>query len=200
MARTRVLFLCTQNSARSQMAEAFLRERGGDRFEAYSAGCAATGEVHPYTVQVMDEVGIDIGDQYPKGMREYMGRMHFGYVITVCARAERECPTVFPGAGLKLSWLFDDPRGPEVLGEEQLEKFREVREVRDRIEAKILHWIEHPEEEIERLEAERERERQERMRVARIELEGRNAFVASGSGISDVSEVGSVSLAYSTLE
>ena len=74
MAKTRVLFLCTQNSARSQMAEAFLREHGGDHFEAYSAGCAAGDEIHPYTVRVMDEVGIDITDQYPKGMREYMGK------------------------------------------------------------------------------------------------------------------------------
>jgi arsenate reductase (thioredoxin) len=197
MARTRVLFLCTQNSARSQMAEALLRKHGGDRFEAYSAGCAATDEVHPYTVKVMDELVIDIGDQYPKGMREYMGKMHFGYVVAVCARAEKECPTVFPGAELKLSWLFDDPRGPEVLEEEQLEKFREVR---DRIEAKILHWIEHPEEEIERLEAERVRERQERIRADRIEAENRNAFVASGAGISDVPEVESVSLAYPIVE
>src|SRR5215207_11331277 len=100
MAKTRVLFLCTQTSARSQMAEAFLREHGEGRFESYSAGCAATDQIHPYTVRVMDEAGIDIGDQYPKGMREYMGKMHFGYVIPVCARAERECPMVFPGAGL----------------------------------------------------------------------------------------------------
>lgn len=100
MAKTRVLFLCTQNSERSQMAEAFLREHGGDRFEAYSAGCAASDEIHPYTVQVMEEVGIDMKDQYPKGMREYMGKMHFGYLITVCAWAEKECPTVFPSVGL----------------------------------------------------------------------------------------------------
>lgn len=100
MAKTRVLFLCTQNSERSQMAEAFLREHGGDRFEAYSAGCAASDETHPYTVQVMEEVGIDMKDQYPKGMREYMGKMHFGYLITVCAWAEKECPTVFPSVGL----------------------------------------------------------------------------------------------------
>lgn len=89
-----------------------------------------------------------------------MGTMHFSYVITVCARAERDCPTVFPGMGLKLSWLFDDPRGEEVPEEERLEKFREVR---DQIETKILDWLEHPEEEIERLKAERDRERRERV-------------------------------------
>ena len=162
MAKTRVLFLCTQNSARSQMAEAFLRERGGDRFEAYSAGCAVSDEIHPYTARVMDEAVIDISDQYPTAMQEYMGRMHFGCVITVCARAERECPTVFPGMGLKLTWLFDDPRGVEVPEEQRLDKFREVR---DQIEEKIARWLEHPEEELAKLEAERDRERRERRRL-----------------------------------
>jgi arsenate reductase len=150
------------------MAEAFLRTHGGDRFEAYSAGCAAGDEVHPYTMQAMEEVGIDISDQYPKDLREYMGMMHFGYVITVCARAERECPRVFPGMGLKLTWLFDDPRSPEVPKEQQLEKFREVR---DQIEAKIVSWLEHPEEEIAKLKAQRENERQERMRSLKRESE-----------------------------
>ena len=102
----------------------------------------------------MDETDIDIGDQYPKGMWAYMGKMHFGYVITVCARAERECPTVFPGAGPKLTWLFDYPRDADVPEEERLGKFREVR---DQIEAKVLHWLEHPEEEIVKLDARRER-------------------------------------------
>ena len=140
--------------------QAFLREHGEDRFESCSAGCTAIDEIHPYTTQVMDEVGIDIGDQYPKRMREYMDKMHFGYLVTVCARAERYCPTVFPGAGLKLTWLFDDPRGADVREKERLEKFREVR---DQIEAKVLHWSEHPEEEIAKLDAGRER----RERLAR---------------------------------
>ncbi len=91
-----------------------------------------------------------------------MGRMHFGCVITVCARAERECPTVFPGMGLKLTWLFDDPRGVEVPEEHRLDKFREVR---DQIEEKIARWLEHPEEELAKLEAERDRERRERRRL-----------------------------------
>jgi len=154
------------------MAEGFLRTHGGDRFEAYSAGCAAGDEIHPFTVQVMEEVGIDISDQYPKGLREYMGRMHFGYVITVCARAERECPRVFPGVGHKVTWLFDDPRSAEVPKEEQLEKFRQVR---DHIEAKIRHWLEHPEEELATLGEERERERQERMRALHQEEARRRA-------------------------
>ena len=104
----------------------------------------------------MGEVGVDIRDQYPKGMREYMGKVHFGYLITVCARAERDCPTTFPGVGLKLTWLFDDPRGAENSEEEQFEKFRGVR---DQIEAKIKDWLEHPDEEIAKLKAERDRER-----------------------------------------
>lgn len=163
MAKTRVLFLCTQNSARSQMAEGFLRHHAGDRFEAYSAGCAAGDEVHPYTVRVMEEAGIDISDQYPKDMGEYMGKTHFGYVVTVCARAEKECPTAFPGVGHKLAWLFADPRGEGVPEGQRLEKFREVR---DRIEAKILYWLEHPEEDMEKLKIERDRERAERQNAS----------------------------------
>jgi arsenate reductase len=176
MAKTRVLFLCTQNSARSQMAEAFLRHHAGDRFEAHSSGCAVGDEVHPHTVRVMDEVGIDISDQSPKDLKTYMGKMHFGYLITVCARAEKDCPTAFPGVGIKLTWLFDDPRGADVPEAAQLEKFREVR---DEIEAKIKDWLEHPEEEIARLKAERERERKERLEAAREEAEARNALATA---------------------
>ena len=175
MAKTKVLFLCTQNSARSQMAEAFLRKYGGDHFEAYSAGCSAAEEIHPYTIEVMKEAGLDIKDQYPKGLRTYMGKIHFGYLITVCARAERDCPRVFPGVGLKLTWLFDDPRGADVPEEERLEKFREVR---DQIELKIKHWLEYPEEEIERLRGERDRERQERSREVQREAD---SFAVSGA-------------------
>ena len=88
MAKTRVLFLCTHNSACSQMAEAFLREHAGDRFEVYSAGCDAADEIHPYVREVIDEVGIDTSEQYPKGLRTYMGKVGFNYSIIVCARAE----------------------------------------------------------------------------------------------------------------
>jgi arsenate reductase len=158
------------------MAEAFLREHSGERFEAYSVGCKVAEEVHPYTVRVMAEVGLDTSDQYPKGMREYMGKMHFGYLITVCTRAEKECPTVFPGVGLKLTWLFDDLRGAEVPEEERLEKFRKVR---DQIEARIQHWLEHPEEEIAKLKAQRERERRERLRARNQESASHNTLTMS---------------------
>lgn len=140
MEKTRALFICTENTARSQMAEAFLRKYGGDRFEAYSAGCVAASEIHPYTVKVMDEIGVDISDQYPKDLRQYWDRKHFGYQITVCKREEERelnCP-IYLGMGLKLSWPFDDPRAFEGSEEEKLEKFREVR---DQIEAKVKSWV-----------------------------------------------------------
>jgi arsenate reductase (thioredoxin) len=170
MRKQKVLFLCTQNSARSQMAEAFLREHGADRFEAYSAGCEVADEIHPYATEVMQEVGIDISDQHPKGLRTYMGKMGFNYSIIVCARAERNCPKTFPGVGTRLVWIFDDPRGGNVLEEERLEKFREVR---DQIEQKILDWLEHPEEELAKLREERKLERLTRMETARWKAEVR---------------------------
>jgi arsenate reductase (thioredoxin) len=79
MRKQKVLFLCTQNSVRSQMAEGFLRELAGDRFEAMSAGCNPTDEIHPYAVEAIREVGIDISDQHPKGLRTYMGTVGFNY-------------------------------------------------------------------------------------------------------------------------
>jgi arsenate reductase (thioredoxin) len=168
--KPKVLFLCTRNSARSQMAEAFLGEHGGDRFEAYSAGCEVADEIHPYATEVIQEVGIDISDQYPKGLRTYMGKMGFNYSIIVCARAETNCPKTFPGVGTRLVWIFDDPRGEDIPKEERLEKFREVR---DRIEQRILDWLEHPEEELAKLREERELERLARMETARLKAEVR---------------------------
>jgi arsenate reductase len=164
MRKQKVMFLCTQNSARSQMAEAFLRQHAGDRFEVYSAGCNPSDEIHPYAMWVMEEVGIDITDQYPKGLRTYMGKIGFNYSIIVCARAEKNCPKTFPGVGTRLVWIFDDPRAEDVPEEEMLNTFREIR---DEIEQKILDWLEHPEEELAKLKEERERERRERLEAAR---------------------------------
>jgi arsenate reductase (thioredoxin) len=96
MRKQKVLFLCRQNSARSQMAEAFLREHGGDSFEVYSTGCRVGDEIHPYAVEAMEEVGIDISDQFPKGLRTYIGKMGFNYSIIVCARAEKDSPRPYP--------------------------------------------------------------------------------------------------------
>ena len=97
--KQKVLFLCTQNSARSQMAEGFLRHLAGDRFETYSAGIDPTPEIHPCAVEAMSEIGIDISEQYPKGLRTYLGKMCLNYLIIVCARAEERCPKTFPGVG-----------------------------------------------------------------------------------------------------
>src|SRR5215218_3255088 len=147
-----------------------LAEARWGRFEVMSAGCRVGHEIHPYAVEVMEEVGIDIGDQYPKGLRTYMGKMGFNYSIIVCARAEKDCPKTFPGVGTRLVWIFDDPRGEDVPEEERLEKFREIR---DEIEQKIRDWLEHPEEELAKLRTERERERRERLEAARREAHER---------------------------
>jgi arsenate reductase (thioredoxin) len=155
-----VLFLCTQNSARSQMAEGFLRHLAGDEFEVHSAGVSASDKVHPYAVKVMAEVGIDISEQYPKGLGTYLGKRGFNYLIIVCDRAEAECPKTFPGVGTRLSWIFDDPRGEDVPEDESLERFREIR---DQIEIKIRDWLDHPEEELRKLAEQREQEHRERI-------------------------------------
>lgn len=157
--KTRILFLCTQNSARSQMAEGLLRHLAADRFEVYSAGISPSGEIHPHAIRAMEEVGVDVGDQYPKGLRTYLGKVGFNYLIIVCARAERNCPKSFPGVGTTLTWIFDDPRGEDVPEGERLEKSREVR---DEIEMKIRDWLAHPEGELAKLKEKRERERRKR--------------------------------------
>jgi arsenate reductase (thioredoxin) len=165
MRKQKVLFLCTQNSARSQMAEGLLRHLAGDSFEAYSAGIDPTDEIHPCAVEAMSEVGIDISDQYPKGLRTYLGKMGFNYLIIVCARAEEKCPKTFPGVGATFSWVFEDPRRDEEIPyDSMLERFRKVR---DEIELKIKDWLEHPEQELKKLREERERERRERLAAAR---------------------------------
>jgi arsenate reductase len=137
MSKTKVLFLCTGNSARSQMAEVFLKKHGGDRYDAYSAGTEPKG-INPHTERVMEEIGVRLGGQYSKHVREYMGKMHFAYVITLCDEAEKSCPTIFPGIGQRLHWSFEDPAGSGGSDDEKLAKFREVR---DRIERRIKEWL-----------------------------------------------------------
>ena len=169
MRKQKVLFLCTQNSARSQMAEGFLRSLAGDRFDVYSAGIDPTNEVHPCAVEAMSEVGIDISEQYPKGLSTYLGKMGFNYLIIVCARAEERCPKTFPGVGTRFSWIFEDPRRDEEIPyDTMLERFRLVR---DQTELKIRDWLEHPGRELRKLKEERERERTERLAAARWEAD-----------------------------
>jgi arsenate reductase len=136
MTQTRVLFLCTGNSARSQMAQAFLRKYGGERFEAHSAGLEPS-TLNPLTVQVMEEAGMDLSEHYAKPLTTYLGKQHFGYLITVCSRAEEKCP-IFPGMGQRLHWPFDDPAAAEGTLEQRLAVFRRVR---DEIEQKVQAWV-----------------------------------------------------------
>ena len=137
MAKPKVLFLCTGNSARSQMGEAFLRRHGGDRFDVYSAGLEPK-EINPFTREVMAEIGYDLAGHRAKALTEYLGREHFGYLITVCGGAEAACP-IFPGMGLRLHWPFEDPAAFEGSDEDKRAKFREVR---DQIEARVKEWLE----------------------------------------------------------
>lgn len=135
--KSRVIFLCTGNSARSQMAEAFLREYGGDRFEAYSAGLEPKG-IHPLTLKVMKEIGISLDGQTSKGVGEYLGKVHFPYVFTVCGHAEENCPSVFLNQGKHTHWEFEDPAAFEGSNQEKLAKFQEIR---DQIKTKIQGWL-----------------------------------------------------------
>ena len=135
-----VLFLCTGNSARSQMAEAFLRRDAGDRYEAFSAGLAPR-PVNPLTVAAMNEIGIDIRGQRSKSVREFMGKEAVHTAIFVCALAEESCPRIYPFALTALSWPFEDPAVATGTEEEKLRKFREVR---DQIENKIREWLNSP--------------------------------------------------------
>ena len=115
--KQRILFICTHNSARSQMAEGLLRHLGGDRFEAYSAGTEAT-QVRPLAIEVMRELDIDISGQQSKTLDRYVGEP-FDKVITVCDTAAEACP-VFPGAREQLHWSFPDPSQATGSPEEQI--------------------------------------------------------------------------------
>ncbi len=138
MSKTRVLFLCTGNSARSQMAEAFLRKHGGHRFEAFSAGFRPR-EMDPLVRRVMEEKGYDLSGQYAKSVSKYMGKVHFGYLITLCRKTNDLCPRTFPDISVRLHWEFPDPT--EARGSEP-ERLLVFRRVRDAIENRILMWLE----------------------------------------------------------
>jgi arsenate reductase len=118
------------------MAEAFLRRFAGDQFEVFSAGMYAN-PIHPMTIRVMEELGYDLSDHTSKELKEYLGKVHFGISITVCDKANEQCPN-HPTLGTRLYWSFEDPASFEVNEEEQLVKFREIR---DQIREKILEWL-----------------------------------------------------------
>jgi len=136
MSKSNVLFLCTGNSARSQMAEALLRWHAGDHYNVYSAGLEPKG-VNPFTIRVMEELGIPMSSHRSKHLTEYVGKMDFTYLITVCGNAEENCP-FFPGMGQRLHWGFEDPAA--ITGSEA-EKLAAFRRIRDEIDSTILRWL-----------------------------------------------------------
>ena len=134
--KQRILFLCTHNSARSQMAEGLLRKLGGDRFEAFSAGTEAT-HVRPLAIRVMAELGIDISAQASKTLDRYLDQP-FDAVITVCDQANEACP-VFFGARQRRHWSLPDPSQATGSEDEQLAVYRAVRDtIRERIERELI--------------------------------------------------------------
>ena len=135
-----VLFLCTGNSCRSQMAEGLLRHQAGERFEALSAGLEPGNEVHPLAIQVMQEIGIDISSQQPKAVDVFLGKTMIHYLLIVCNKAQSTCPRIWPGLPdeKRYYWPVDDPASISGTTEEQLVVFREVR---DELQQKITSWL-----------------------------------------------------------
>ena len=139
MKKKKVLFVCVHNSARIQMAEAFLKLYGGDRFEVESAGLEAA-TLNPLVVEAMDEIGIDISKNKTKSAFDFFKQgKRFHYLVTVCDEASAErCPT-FPGVAERLRWGIKDP--PALQGTKE-EKLARIKEIRDSIKAKVLRFIE----------------------------------------------------------
>jgi arsenate reductase len=137
MSKQKVLFICIHNSARSQMAEAWLNHYCGDKFEAESAGLEP-GTLNPLVVKVMQEVGIDISHKVPQAAADLVkaGKI-YAYVITVCDESSAEQCPIFPGDAKRLHWGFPDP---SVLTGTEEEKLAEIRKIREVIQAKIKTW------------------------------------------------------------
>jgi arsenate reductase len=134
----KVLFVCVHNSARSQMAEAFLNHLGGDGFIAESAGLEK-GTLNPLVVEVMKETGIDISGNQTKSVFDFLKQgKTYDYVITVCDAASGERCPVFPGKSFRLHWEFDDPSGFSGTYEQKLSR---TRKVRDEIKARVEQFI-----------------------------------------------------------
>lgn len=138
MGKKRVLFVCVHNSARSQMAEAFLKQMAGDRFEVESAGLEP-GKLNPVVVEAMKEVGIDISRNKTKSVFDfYKQGKQYDYVVIVCDESQSGACPVFPGKGKRLHWSFDDPSNFQGSREDKLEK---TRQVRDEIKRRIIEWL-----------------------------------------------------------
>jgi len=138
MTKKKVLFICVHNSARSQIAEAFLKQMAGDRFEVESAGLEP-GKLNPAAIEVMQELGIDISQNKTKNVFDfYKQGKQYDYVITVCDESQSGACPVFPGRGERIHWSFDDPARFQGTQEERLEK---TRQVRDKIKQQIEQWL-----------------------------------------------------------
>lgn len=133
-----MLVVCSHNSARSQMAEAFINQLGEGRFTAESAGLEPAS-INPYVIDVMKEIGLDLSQNSSDSVFEFFkqGRL-YDYVITVCNASENQCP-VFPGIRKRLFWPFDDPEDASGSDEEKREQ---IRKIRDQIKERITAWIE----------------------------------------------------------
>ena len=135
--RPRVLFLCSRNSARSQMAEAILRREAGDRFEVHSCGLRPA-PIHPFTLRAMEEAGLDVAPLRSKDLGDFLGKMSIHHAIIVCETANDHCPRLHPFALHLHYWPFPDPVAAEGTEEERLAAFRDVR---DAIGERIRAWL-----------------------------------------------------------
>lgn len=137
MQKPMVLFVCTGNSARSQMADGLLRKHAGDRFDAQSAGTEPKG-LNPLAMEAMREIGIDISQQRSKDVAEFLGKVAVQYAVFVCSSADERCPRLWPFSGQRLYWPFEDPAAASGTHEEKLTVFRRVR---DEIDERIVEWL-----------------------------------------------------------
>jgi arsenate reductase len=142
----KVLFLCIKNSSRSQIAEAILNSKAGDRFEAYSAGSKPANQVNPFAVKIMQEVDVDLSEKKPESAEKYLD-VKFDFVITLCDKMKEECPN-FPGDPIVAHWGMPDPDEKE--GSEE-EKIKEFRKTRNEILNRINLFINLPMEKLDRL-------------------------------------------------
>ena len=136
-AKRNVLFLCVHNSCRSQMAAALLARIAPERFEISSAGLEPAEQLHPLTIRVMNEIGINLHHAAPTDLRKYLGRISAHHLIIVCDTAAERCPRVFPGALERITWPFPDPAAVEGTIDEKLAAFRQVR---DDIQRRLEEW------------------------------------------------------------
>jgi arsenate reductase len=136
MTKPKVIFLCTGNSARSQMAEGLLRAMAGEEYMVFSAGIEPKGMILPEVQEAMREIGVDMSGQWSKSVTEYLGKSVFAHVITTCADAEENCPTVFLNMGTHDHWPLEDPAKVD-----EGRRLARTREIRDEIEQYIRSWL-----------------------------------------------------------